>query len=228
MAKTKAAVKLTPDEVRNRIKEVKRLRFGDISQHPTNPKDHPDYQRQVFRESVAFVGFGSVPLAYESARNGGKLTWVDGNMRGDEMPDYVGEGGILDIDDEEAAFLLVTLDPIAALAQTNAERMAQTLESVSTDSDVLNSFLEEYGQAADALGEASDGSLQVQERLVSGIADELQALVQTPHVAVLATGEHPCMTMRGIKTPALMTSTAQRGTFQEDAVFDRFLRLAGR
>lgn len=70
--------------------------------------------------------------------------------------------------------------------------------------------------------------LQVQERLVSGIADELEALAQTPHVAVLARGEHLCMTMRGIKTPALMTSTAQRGTFQEDAVFARFLQLAGR
>jgi hypothetical protein len=159
MAKAKAT-KLLPADVRNRVKEVRRLRFGDILQHPTNPKDHPDFQRQVFREGVTFVGFGSVPLAYASARNDGKLTWVDGNMRGDELPDYEGEVAILDIDDEEAAFLLVTLDPIAALAQANAERMAQTLESIHTDSEVLNSFLEEYGQEmADALGETGDGSL---------------------------------------------------------------------
>ena len=106
------------------------------------------------------MGFGSVPLAYASERNGGKLTWVDGNMRGDELPDYVGEVAVLDINDEEAAFLLASLDPIAALARTNAERMAQTLESIRTDSDVLNAFLEEYGQELEeASGETGDGSL---------------------------------------------------------------------
>ena len=70
--------------------------------------------------------------------------------------------------------------------------------------------------------------LQVQERLVSGIASEIEELARTPHVAVLATGEHLCMTMRGVKTQALMTSTAQRGAFQEEAAFARFLQLAGR
>lgn len=168
---TKQASKLLTKDIRSRIKEIRKMRFGDIQQHPTNPKSHPDFQRKIFRESVAFVGFGSIPLAYYSQRNNGKLTWVDGNLRGDELPDYVGEVAILDINDEEAAFLLATLDPIAALAQTNADRLAETLQSVNTNSEILNEFLEKYKQDAsefleqydqdteEASSDVSDGSL---------------------------------------------------------------------
>jgi GTP cyclohydrolase I len=55
--------------------------------------------------------------------------------------------------------------------------------------------------------------LQIQERLTHQIADKVETLVGSKDVAVLATGEHLCMTMRGIQTPALMTSSVMRGTF---------------
>ncbi|MFC0599009.1 GTP cyclohydrolase I [Streptomyces palmae] len=60
-------------------------------------------------------------------------------------------------------------------------------------------------------------ALQVQERLVSGIADEVMRITEAPDVAVIGRGEHLCMTMRGIKTSALMTSTAFHGVFEEDS-----------
>lgn len=56
--------------------------------------------------------------------------------------------------------------------------------------------------------------LQVQERLVQEIADELERLLGTENVAVLAEGEHLCMTMRGIQTPARMKSSVMRGVFR--------------
>jgi GTP cyclohydrolase I len=59
--------------------------------------------------------------------------------------------------------------------------------------------------------------LQVQERLVSEIAEAVTALSGAEDVAVIAKGEHLCMTMRGIKAAAQMTSTAYRGAFGEDA-----------
>ncbi|MEU5041575.1 GTP cyclohydrolase I [Streptomyces griseorubiginosus] len=57
--------------------------------------------------------------------------------------------------------------------------------------------------------------LQVQERLVQDIADEISKVAGTPDVAVTAQGEHLCMSMRGIRTPALMTSSVFRGIFEE-------------
>ncbi|MFJ9036732.1 GTP cyclohydrolase I [Streptomyces sp. NPDC102406] len=55
--------------------------------------------------------------------------------------------------------------------------------------------------------------LQVQERLVDQIALEISTLSGTQDVAVIAKGEHLCMSMRGIKAAAQMTSTAYRGAF---------------
>lgn len=58
--------------------------------------------------------------------------------------------------------------------------------------------------------------LQVQERLVTGIADEIQSITEAQSVAVIARGEHLCMTMRGIRSPATMHSSILRGLFKDD------------
>lgn len=69
--------------------------------------------------------------------------------------------------------------------------------------------------------------LQIQEQLVQQIADAVQELARTEHVAVVATGEHLCMTMRGIKTPAVMRSSVLRGAFRTDpAARAEFLTIA--
>lgn len=59
--------------------------------------------------------------------------------------------------------------------------------------------------------------LQIQERLVEQINAEIRRVTASEDVAVLATGEHLCMSMRGVRTPALMTSSSLSGVFKEDA-----------
>ena len=72
-----------------------------------------------------------------------------------------------------------------------------------------------------------DHRLQLQEQLVGQIADEVERVTGSPDVAVLARGEHLCMSMRGVRTPALMTSSVLRGLFRSDAsARSEFLRLA--
>lgn len=69
--------------------------------------------------------------------------------------------------------------------------------------------------------------LSVQERLVTQIAEHLERVTGSQDIGVVATGEHLCMTMRGIQTPAKMTSSALRGRFRDDAAARaEFLRLA--
>lgn len=58
--------------------------------------------------------------------------------------------------------------------------------------------------------------LQIQEQLTNQIADEIQQATESPHVAVVGKGEHLCMTMRGIQTPATMTSSVMRGYFRDN------------
>lgn len=69
--------------------------------------------------------------------------------------------------------------------------------------------------------------LQVQERLVTQIADHIKSITKVEDVAVLARGEHLCMTMRGARTPALMTSSSLGGRFRSDAALRaEFMALA--
>ena len=57
--------------------------------------------------------------------------------------------------------------------------------------------------------------LTFQEQLVSGISSELISILGTDDVAVMAKGEHLCMTARGIKTPHRMISSALNGQFHK-------------
>ena len=69
--------------------------------------------------------------------------------------------------------------------------------------------------------------LQLQERLCDDIANEIMELSASESVAVIAKGEHTCMSMRGIRSCALMTSSAMRGQFKEnEALRAEFLSLS--
>ena len=54
----------------------------------------------------------------------------------------------------------------------------------------------------------------MQERLVHDIADEVTRKTGTKDVAVMARGEHVCMSMRGIQQTAEMTTSVLRGIFR--------------
>ncbi len=67
--------------------------------------------------------------------------------------------------------------------------------------------------------------LTLQEQLVADIAHEVRDILGTEDVAVLAKGEHLCMTMRGIRTPHLMISSALNGQFHKPEQRQEFLQL---
>jgi len=58
--------------------------------------------------------------------------------------------------------------------------------------------------------------LQLQEKLVQDIADEIQTLVGTEDVAVFGKGEHLCMVSRGIKTDGSMITSVMQGVFRDE------------
>jgi len=59
--------------------------------------------------------------------------------------------------------------------------------------------------------------LQIQERLVKEIADDLERLLKPQGVAVQIQAQHFCMALRGVRAnDSIMTTTAVRGLFKED------------
>lgn len=70
-------------------------------------------------------------------------------------------------------------------------------------------------------------ALQVQERMTRQIADTVARVSGSPDVAVLAYGEHLCMSMRGIRSPASMRTSVLRGAFRDQpATRAEFTHLA--
>lgn len=70
--------------------------------------------------------------------------------------------------------------------------------------------------------------LQLQERLGEHIADEVSRITGSEHVAVVISGEHLCMSTRGIRTSGNMITSVMRGQFHADAeVHATFYRMIG-
>ena len=65
--------------------------------------------------------------------------------------------------------------------------------------------------------------LPIQERITKNIADELYAQC-VKGVAVVAEGEHLCMKMRGVKNDAKVTTSAFRGTFEDQKTKEELLK----
>lgn len=77
------------------------------------------------------------------------------------------------------------------------------------------------------LARQAAGKLQLQERLVEQLADALEQATDSPDVAVLGTGLHLCLAMRGVRQEATMVTSALRGAFRsEPEARAEFLRLA--
>src|SRR5579863_8567068 len=105
--------------IRNRIKAHRRVRAGDLVPHEFNFRTHPDDQRAALHALYGTIGFARSLLAYELPD--GRLKLIDGHLRRDMDPDMEVEVEVLDVTEDEARTLLLSIDPLAALAETQQQ-----------------------------------------------------------------------------------------------------------
>ena len=104
------------EQICNRIKGHRRVRAGDLLPHELNFRLHPDVQRSAIQALYKDVGFARSLLAYELPD--GRLKLIDGHLRRDIDPNMEVEVEILDVNEDEARTLLLSIDPLAALAES--------------------------------------------------------------------------------------------------------------
>jgi len=121
--------------IRNRIKSHRRVRAGDLVPHEWNFRLHPELQKAALHAIYQEVGFARSLLAYELPD--GRLKLIDGHLRRDLDPDMEVDVEILDVTEEEARKLLLTIDPLAALAETQEQLHQRLLEQTPTDNNAL-------------------------------------------------------------------------------------------
>ena len=125
-----------PEEPRNRICGHRRVRAGDLVPHELNYRLHPEAQKAALEALYRTVGFARSLLAYELPD--GRLKLIDGHLRRDLHPDHVVDVEVLDVSDAEARTLLLSLDPLAALAGRDEEVHTELARLTPCDEHALN------------------------------------------------------------------------------------------
>jgi hypothetical protein len=124
---------------RDRIKELRRVPAADLQPNPKNWRKHPPAQHDVLRGILAEVGYADALLARETPA--GELILIDGHLRAETTPEAIVPVLILDVDEAEAAKILATLDPLAAMAEADGAKLDELLRAVETGSPAVQEML---------------------------------------------------------------------------------------
>lgn len=138
-----------PTAIRDRIKGLRRVKAADLRAHPLNFRTHPKAQRAALMGLLAEVGYADALLARELPD--GSLELIDGHLRAKSTPELEVPVLVLDVDEREAAKLLATLDPMAAMAGADAEHLDALLKEVDTSDPAVRRLLDATARDAGAV-----------------------------------------------------------------------------
>ena len=135
-------------KIRDRIKELRRVKASDLLPNPKNWRTHPKQQREALQGVLAEIGYADALLARETSQG---LQLIDGHLRAETTPDQEVPVLILDVTEAEASKLLATLDPMAALAEVDADKLDEILREVETGNEAVAKMLEDLATDAGLL-----------------------------------------------------------------------------
>lgn len=121
--------------IRDRIKELRRVPARDLLRNPKNWRRHSKAQAAALRGLLNEIGYADALLARELPD--GRLMLIDGHLRKETTPDQIVPVLILDVTEAEADKILLTLDPLAALAESDSERIKSLIETVQTENEAV-------------------------------------------------------------------------------------------
>ena len=125
-------------KIKDRIKELRRVKASELIPNPKNWRTHPVEQQDALKGLLSEIGYADALIAREVEEG---LMLVDGHLRAETTPDSEVPVLVLDITEEESDLMLVTLDPLAAMAGRDEERLSQLLSTVSSSNDTVNALL---------------------------------------------------------------------------------------
>lgn len=95
----------------------------------------PKAQGEALRGLLTDIGYADALLARELPD--GRLMIIDGHLRAEVTPDTEVPVLVLDVTEEEADTLLLTIDPLAAMAESDSRQIQRLLETVRTDNEAV-------------------------------------------------------------------------------------------
>jgi hypothetical protein len=126
-------------QIRDRIKELRRVPASQLRPNPKNWRTHPQEQADALRGVLAEVGIADACIAREMPD--GSLMLLDGHLRTETLGGELVPVLVLDVNEEEADKILATLDPLAILAEQDDQKLYDLLNSVESQNASLQEFL---------------------------------------------------------------------------------------
>ena len=208
-------------QIRDRIKELRRVRASELIPNPKNWRTHPSAQQDALRGVLADVGYADALIARETPEG---LMLVDGHLRAETTPDSNVPVLVLDINEAEADLMLATLDPLAAMAGRDEERLTDLLAAVSSDNDTVNALLKTLADGYEPLTitdpEPPDEGFDVGDAVDDVEADDYEPTVQRGDIWSLgqnrlmcgdATSEDNVAALMDGQTPSVMVTDPPYG-----------------
>jgi hypothetical protein len=163
-------------KIRDRIKELRRVRASELRPHPKNWRTHPPAQRDALRGVLAEIGYAEALLARELPD--GSLQLIDGHLRAETTPEAEVPVLVVDLDDAEADKILALLDPLAAMAGADDETLSELLSGVDTENEAVRAVLDEMlREPEDAAEPPSEDAQQSGSREVD-VPESFQVVVE--------------------------------------------------
>jgi hypothetical protein len=125
--------------MKDRVKELRRVPASELRANPKNWRRHPPAQAAALRGVLDDIGFADAVIARETPDG---LELIDGHLRKEVMEDQPVPVLILDVTEEEADKMLLTLDPLAAMAHADQDQLLQLLRDTQFESQAVNDMLE--------------------------------------------------------------------------------------
>jgi len=138
--------------IRNRITDFRMVKASELRPNPRNWRKHPKAQQNALRGILAEVGYVDALLA--RTLPDGSLELIDGHLRAETTPEQEVPVLVVDLDEDEAAKVLATFDPLGDMAEMDDEKFADLCAMIETDSEALREMLglaSEVAQDADTI-----------------------------------------------------------------------------
>lgn len=124
--------------IQDRIKELRRVPASDLIPHPLNWRLHPKAQSDALSGVLSEIGFADAVIARETPEG---LQLIDGHLRQNLMGDELIPVLVVDLTEDEAAKMLITLDPLAAMAEPDQSTLEILLAGMSFDNEAITAML---------------------------------------------------------------------------------------
>jgi hypothetical protein len=125
--------------MKDRVKELRRVPASELRANPKNWRRHPPAQKAALEGVLADIGFADVVIARETEDG---LELIDGHLRQEVMGDQSIPVLIVDVTEEEADKMLLTLDPLAMMAHADTDQLLELLRDNPFESQAVFDMLE--------------------------------------------------------------------------------------